>query len=298
MCLQYFGRADRAIASAGSDTAARVITGIENKNGKWLEACAHAAPERVLGMDAVQQLRDAMRGVVDKGTGVAIRSRWGINADVAGKTGTTQDNTDGWFILMHPQLVAGAWVGFNDGRITLRSDYWGQGAHSALPMVGEVFQQALRAKVIDGKQRFIDEEESNWVGTAVAGVRNWVYDLFGRRTGGPEGPERTTGALPVPGTAPAEAERPEITEAPLVPLENAMPRVPPLPPVTYDEEPEATSPEMAPVPQPGVVITMPPPLQSQPQSGIVVTTPVQRGVVVPAPVPAQGNVPIWVESRP
>jgi penicillin-binding protein 1A len=42
---------------------------------------------------------------------------------VAGKTGTTQDNTDGWFILMHPQLVAGAWVGFNDGRITLRSDY-------------------------------------------------------------------------------------------------------------------------------------------------------------------------------
>jgi penicillin-binding protein 1A len=47
--------------------------------------------------------------------------------------------------LVHPDapaLVAGAWVGFNDGRITLRSDYWGQGAHSALPMVGEVFQQA------------------------------------------------------------------------------------------------------------------------------------------------------------
>ena len=97
-------------------------------------------------MTAAQQLRDALRGVVDKGTGVAIRSRRGINADVAGKTGTTQDNTDGWFILMHPQLVAGAWVGFNDGRITLRSDYWGQGAHSALPMVGEVFQQALRAR--------------------------------------------------------------------------------------------------------------------------------------------------------
>ena len=193
-------------------------------------------------------------------------------------------------------------MGFNDGRITLRSDYWGQGAHSAMPMVGEVFQQALRAKVIDGKQRFIDEEESSWVGTAVAGVRNWVYDLFGRRTDGPEGPERTTGAFPVPGTAPAEAERPEITEAPLVPLESATPRAQPLPPVTYDEEPEAASPETAPVPQPGVVITMPPPLQSQPQPqpqpGMVVTTPVQRGVAVPAPVPAQGNVPIWVESRP
>jgi len=206
-------------------------------------------------------------------------------------------------------LVAGAWVGFNDGRITLRSDYWGQGAHSALPMVGEVFQQALRAKVIDSHQRFIDENESSWVGSAVAGVRNWVYDLFGRRTGGPDAPDRTAGAVPVPGTtpatpaapAPAEAERPEITEAPLVPLvplESATPRAQPLPPATDDGLPEATSPEMAPAPQPGIVISTPPPPQPQPQPGIVVTTPVQRGVVVPAPAPAQGNVPFFVETRP
>ena len=286
------------IANGGDYIEPAWVTRIEDGQGRVLEEFAPAPSERALSRSVAYTLLDTLRTAVDRGTGIGIRTRFGIRADVAGKTGTTQDNADGWFILMHPQLVAGAWVGFNDSRITLRSDYWGQGAHSALPMVGEVFQQALRAKVIDGKQRFIDEEESNWVGTAVAGVRNWVYDLFGRRTGGPEGPERTTGALPVPGTAPAEAERPEITEAPLVPLENAMPRVPPLPPVTYDEEPEATSPEMAPVPQPGVVITLPPPLQSQPQSGIVVTTPVQRGVVVPAPVPAQGNVPIWVESRP
>jgi len=295
-----------AIASAGSYHAPRVITRIEDKNGKVLEDFAPAAPERVLGLTAAQQLRDAMRGVIDKGTGVAIRSRYGITADVAGKTGTTQDNTDGWFILMHPQLVAGAWVGFNDGRITLRSDYWGQGAHSALPMVGEVFQQALRAKVIDSHQRFIDENESSWVGSAVAGVRNWVYDLFGRRTGGPDAPDRTAGAVPVPGAtpatpgapAPAEAEQPEITEAPLVPLENATPRAQPLPPVTDDGLPEAASPEMAPAPQPGIVISTPPPPQPQPQPGIVVTTPVQRGVVVPAPAPAQGNVPFFVETRP
>jgi penicillin-binding protein 1A len=194
-----------------------------------LEDFAPAAPERVLGLTAAQQLRDAMRGVVDKGTGVAIRSRYGISADVAGKTGTTQDNTDGWFILMHPQLVAGAWVGFNDGRITLRSDYWGQGAHSALPMVGEVFQQALRAKVIDTSERFIDEEESSWVGNAVAGVRNWVYDLFGRRTGGPDAPD--SGAVDRTGeiTDSAPPRRPRRSGAardhrgsPLVPLENAV----------------------------------------------------------------------------
>jgi penicillin-binding protein 1A len=83
--------------------------------------------------NAANALLDMMRGVIDKGTGRAIRSTYGIRADVAGKTGTTQGNADGWFILMHPQLVAGAWAGFNDGRITLRSDYWGQGARSACP---------------------------------------------------------------------------------------------------------------------------------------------------------------------
>ncbi|HNQ10208.1 MAG TPA: penicillin-binding transpeptidase domain-containing protein, partial [Giesbergeria sp.] len=272
-----------AIASAGSYHAPRVITRIEDKNGKVLEEFAPAAPERVLGLTAAQQLRDAMRGVVDKGTGVAIRSRWGISADVAGKTGTTQDNTDGWFILMHPQLVAGAWVGFNDGRITLRSDYWGQGAHSALPMVGEVFQQALRAKLIDTNERFIDEEESSWVGTAVAGVRNWVYDLFGRRTGGPDAPDTDPGTVPAPGTAPAPpppaaAEQPEITEAPLLPLENATPQAPPFVPGSYGNVPEA--PDAAPAPQPGIVLDMP----------------VQPGVVVPGPV--QGNPPFFVETRP
>ncbi|HKB52830.1 MAG TPA: glycosyl transferase, partial [Ramlibacter sp.] len=71
---------------------------------------------------------------------------------VAGKTGTTQDNSDGWFILMHPQLVAGAWVGFDDNRITMGD--WGQGARSALPIVGDVFRQALHLRWIDPQIEF------------------------------------------------------------------------------------------------------------------------------------------------
>jgi penicillin-binding protein 1A len=97
-------------------------------------------------------LVNAMRGVVDHGTGVAIRQRFGIQADVAGKTGTTQDNTDGWFILAHPQLVAGARVGFNDNSVTMGA--WGQGARSALPMVGEVFAQAVKNRWIDANAEF------------------------------------------------------------------------------------------------------------------------------------------------
>jgi penicillin-binding protein 1A len=73
---------------------------------------------------------------------------------VAGKTGTTQDNTDGWFILMHPGMVAGAWVGFNDQRVTMRSNRWGQGGQNAILLVGDFFRSALNAQLIDAKAQF------------------------------------------------------------------------------------------------------------------------------------------------
>ncbi|MEO8599322.1 MAG: penicillin-binding protein, partial [bacterium] len=73
---------------------------------------------------------------------------------IAGKTGTTQNNTDGWFILMHPDLVAGAWVGFNDARVTMRSNYWGQGGHNAVLLVGDFYRSALNARLIDAKALF------------------------------------------------------------------------------------------------------------------------------------------------
>ncbi|MCJ7798463.1 MAG: serine hydrolase, partial [Polaromonas sp.] len=141
------------IANGGKYIEPLLVTRIEDRNGRVLEKFSAEAPEQAMSTAAAHTLLDVMRGVVDRGTGSGIRSRYGIQADVAGKTGTTQDNTDGWFILMHPNLVAGAWVGFNDNRVTL-SDYWGQGAHSALPIVGDFFQQSLRSKVVDQDARF------------------------------------------------------------------------------------------------------------------------------------------------
>lgn len=295
------------IANGGQYRAPIVITRIEDKNGKVLEDFAPADPERAAGLSAVQTLRDAMRGVIDKGTGAAIRTRYGITADVAGKTGTTQDNTDGWFILMHPQLVAGAWAGFNDGRITLRSDYWGQGAHSALPMVGEVFQQALRTKVIDARERFIDEEEkSGWVDNAVGGVRTWVYDLFGRRTGpAADTPPPAQGMSPVePAMRPASEasapqnlpEAPDISEAPLKPLQDATPDAPPvatpiegggsLPGASFGGQPTVPA-----VPQsPGQPAA---PSPASPQNGGT-----GDAAAPMAPASAGGGLPFFIESKP
>jgi penicillin-binding protein 1A len=104
--------------------------------------------------NTVENLINMLRDAVDQGTGQAVRTRFDLRADVAGKTGTTQRNTDGWFILMHPRLVAGAWVGFNDSRVTMRSNYWGAGGQNALLLVGDFFRQALDARLIDGRARF------------------------------------------------------------------------------------------------------------------------------------------------
>ena len=74
-----------------------------------------------------------MRGVVNGGTGSSIR-RLGVTADAAGKTGTTNDNSDGWFIGYTPTLVSGAWVGGDEYDIHFDSMAYGQGARMALPI--------------------------------------------------------------------------------------------------------------------------------------------------------------------
>ena len=141
------------LAAGGQYRPPIFITRITDKNGAVLASFV-TEPQRVLSDKSAGDLINMLRDAVDLGTGQAVRAQFGVRADVAGKTGTTQENTDGWFILMHSRLVAGAWVGFNDSRITMRSDYWGQGAHTALLLVGDFFQHALDAQFIASAARF------------------------------------------------------------------------------------------------------------------------------------------------
>lgn len=158
----------------------QLIARVEDRNGRTLVLFTRPKAMEVMPRPQALQLVNVMRGVVDEGTGTAIRSRYGIQADVAGKTGTTQDNSDGWFILMHPQLVAGAWVGFNDNRVTM-GDSWGQGARSALPIVGEFFVQALRVRAVDARVEFdIPRPRPKPREPARDPVQELVNDLFGR----------------------------------------------------------------------------------------------------------------------
>jgi len=145
------------IARQGEYHKPLMVKRITDRHGAVLAdfgADSGSETRRALSVDSAVELIDMMRGVVTRGTGTWIKARFGIGADVAGKTGTTQNNTDGWFILMRPGLVGGAWVGFNDSRVTMRSSYWGQGGHNAVLIVGEFFRDALKNGFIDSKASF------------------------------------------------------------------------------------------------------------------------------------------------
>ena len=142
------------IATQGEYRHPVFVRRITDRDGKVIADFGSQQPQRVLSQASAVTLLDMMRGVINRGTGTAIRYKFGITADVAGKTGTTQNNADGWFIMMHPNLVAGAWVGFNDNRVTMRSNYWGQGGHSAILLVGDFFKDALASGKVSADALF------------------------------------------------------------------------------------------------------------------------------------------------
>lgn len=123
------------IANDGLRRVPRLVTRIETASGTVLETFGGQGEQALTRRDA-RQLLDMMRGVIDRGTGRDLRTM-GATGDLAGKTGTTQNYADGWFIAMRPGLAVGAWVGFNDQRVTWRSKQTGEGSKTALPVVAD-----------------------------------------------------------------------------------------------------------------------------------------------------------------
>jgi penicillin-binding protein 1A len=117
------------------------ITSIASRDQVVIERSEATTSKQVLATENAQLMVHMLKRVVDEGTGASMRSSFGVNNDMAGKTGTTQSNADGWFIAMTPQLVVGSWVGADDPRIRFRSTALGQGATTALPIVATFFQQ-------------------------------------------------------------------------------------------------------------------------------------------------------------
>jgi len=187
------------IAAGGEYRAPLLVMRILDKEGKVVAEFSSKA-ERAISAQTAHELTGMLRVAVDQGTGRSVRRHTGARAQLAGKTGTTQNNTDGWFILMHPELAAGAWVGFNDARITMGGDHWGQGARNALPLVGDVTGRALRARLIDANASFPQPPES-WFD----GMRRKVGGWFDWSTSQPA-PKTVPRAAPAPLQVQAEPE--------------------------------------------------------------------------------------------
>ena len=118
---------------------------IEDNEGNILEEFKPPeVRERVFSEDNGRMLLHMLESVVDSGTAKSIRNVYGLKGAIAAKTGTTQNNADGWFIGCTPELVAGVWVGGEDPAIRFRTTTLGQGAYMALPIWARFMQKIYK----------------------------------------------------------------------------------------------------------------------------------------------------------
>ena len=141
-------------ANEGMRRSPRFVTRIEDAEGNVLASFSPHI-QHVISRDAAWKMVELMRGVMDGGTGSRMRFKYNIKSPMGGKTGTTNDNSDGWFVGYTPSLAFGAWVGGDERDVHFASMNYGQGAASALPVVG-IFLNKVYADETLGYNR--DEE--------------------------------------------------------------------------------------------------------------------------------------------
>ena len=151
MELNELAGAYASYVNNGKPVTPYYITKIEDKQGNVI---AEFEPE-VIDIPAFSErtrqiMVEMMKETIDSGTAVRIRKKYHLKNDIAGKTGTTQNNKDGWFVGITPKLVTVTWVGNDDYRIGFKTTSMGQGANSALPIFALLMQKMNTDKKFDG----------------------------------------------------------------------------------------------------------------------------------------------------
>lgn len=137
--------ANSTFANKGTWLQPVFVTRIEDKNGKVLMEFVPRS-EEVMSEDKAFVMLQLMKGVVRSGTGARLNFRYKLNTPIAGKTGTTQNNSDGWFMGITPDLVSGVWVGAEDRSVHFDNTSEGQGASMALPIWAKYMQKIYADK--------------------------------------------------------------------------------------------------------------------------------------------------------
>ncbi len=135
-------------ASQGVFVKPIIITRIEDKQGNVLEAFVPEMQE-AMSEETAYLMLELMKGVVRYGTGARLRGRYQLPYAIAGKTGTTNNHSDGWFMGITPDITTGIWVGCEDRAAHFRSLSLGQGANMALPIWGLYMQKIYADPVLN-----------------------------------------------------------------------------------------------------------------------------------------------------
>lgn len=143
-----------AFANKGIRSAPVLVTRIEDSQGNTIAEFQPRMNE-VISEESAYKMIEMLRGVVDHGTGGRLRYKYGIEAPVAGKTGTSNRNSDGWFVGFVPRLVTACWVGGEDRDIHFKTTSAGQGAATALPIWAYYMKKVFRDKSL----RYAPDEE-------------------------------------------------------------------------------------------------------------------------------------------
>lgn len=133
-------------ANKGVHIEPLIVTRIEDKNGNVLETF-HAQRNEAISEQTAYLMLNLMEGVVNQGTAGRLRWRYSLQGPIAGKTGTSQNHSDGWFMGIVPNLVAGTWVGAEDRSVRFQEIGMGQGANMALPVYALFLDKVFK----DGK---------------------------------------------------------------------------------------------------------------------------------------------------
>lgn len=128
--------------SKGVHSTPLFVTRIEDADGNLITEFAGKHTEAISDRTAYLMV-NLMEGVIDHGTGRRLRWKYNLKGEIAGKTGTTNDNSDGWFIGYTPKLTAGVWVGGEDRMIHFKELALGSGSHMALPIWGLFMTKCL-----------------------------------------------------------------------------------------------------------------------------------------------------------
>jgi penicillin-binding protein 1A len=141
-------------ANHGVWTEPTFLLRIEDKNGNVLYE-NHSIIRQALNEQTAYVMTSMLKGVIEDGTGSRVRYKYGLSNPIGGKTGTTQNNSDGWFIGVTPQLVTGVWTGCEDRAIHFRTTRVGGGANTALPIFA-LYMQKVYGNAALGIKKTVD----------------------------------------------------------------------------------------------------------------------------------------------